>query len=232
MTAWSDEYLSRLTRVLEGAADPVRAADMAAYMRGQFAFLGIATPERQALARRALDGLGAPSQADLVHVADACWSREEREYQYVACGLLRRRNRVLTASFMPTAERCITTRSWWDTVDALAQHVVGTIVRADRSLDPVMARWLMSDDLWLARTAILHQERWGADTEPEWLFHACLARAADREFFLRKAIGWALRSYSYVDPDAVERFVHDHEGELSGLTRREALKAIERNRGR
>ena len=105
-------------------------------------------------------------------------------------------------------------------------------MRNDRSLDPVMAAWLVDDNVWLARTAILHQERWGAATEPDWLFPACLTRADDTEFFVRKAIGWALRSYSYVDPAAVERFVHDHDAELSGLSKREALKAIERGRKR
>jgi 3-methyladenine DNA glycosylase AlkD len=93
-----------------------------------------------------------------------------------------------------------------------------------------MGEWLVSDDLWLARTSILHQERWKADTDADILFGACLARAADPEFFLRKAIGWALRSYSYVDPTAVEQFVRDHDAELSGLSKREAMKAIERGR--
>jgi 3-methyladenine DNA glycosylase AlkD len=133
---------------------------------------------------------------------------------------------------VPTAERCITTRSWWDTVDGLAQLVVGHLVHEHRELASLMAEWLVSENLWLARTAILHQERWGADTDPAWLFAACLRRASDTEFFLRKAIGWALRSYSYVDPGAVEQFVHDHATELSGLSRREALKAIERERRR
>ena len=165
-----------------------------------------------------------------MELTDAAWARDEREYQYVACWLLKRRARSLTSATLPAAQRWITTKSWWDTVDGLAQHVVGTLVRRDRSLDPTMAAWLVDDNIWLARTAILHQERWGVDTEPEWLFHACVTRAGDTEFFLRKAIGWALRSYSYVDPDAVERFVRDHDAELSGLSKREALKAIERTR--
>ena len=172
--------------------------------------------------------MAAPTEADLVDTTDRAWARDEREYQYVACWLLKRRDRFLTSATLPAAQRWITTKSWWDTVDGLAQHTVGGIVRRDRALDPTMAAWLVDDNIWLARAAILHQERWGVDTEPEWLFHACLTRAGDTEFFLRKAIGWALRSYSYVDADAVERFVRDHDAELSGLSKREALKAIER----
>jgi 3-methyladenine DNA glycosylase AlkD len=105
-------------------------------------------------------------------------------------------------------------------------------VRAHPSERAVMDRWLVDDNIWLARTAIIHQLDWKADTDADWLFAACLRRAGDREFFIRKAIGWALRSYSYVDPTAVETFVTTHAVQLSGLSRREGLKAIERNRRR
>jgi len=221
-------YLRRVTDRFATAADPERAVGMRAYMRDQFPFAGIPTPERVQFSREALAGLDAPDEADVIDLTDAAWAREEREYAYVADWLLKRRKGILTSATLPEAQRWITTKSWWDTVDGLAQHVVGTIVRNDRSLDGVMATWLVDDNIWLARTAILHQERWGTGTEPEWLFHACLTRAADTEFFLRKAIGWALRSYSHIDPDAVERFIGDHDAELSGLSRREALKAIRR----
>jgi 3-methyladenine DNA glycosylase AlkD len=230
VTRWSDEVVERIADRFEAARDPGAAEPMIAYMRHQFAFLGIPTKPREALMREALAGLARPGEDDLVDLTWAMWAREEREYQYAACGLLRRFQQVLTPAFIPTAEYAITTRAWWDTVDTLAQHVVGDIVRRHRELESLMAEWLVSDDLWLARTSILHQGPWKADTDPDILFAACLTRAADTEFFLRKAIGWALRSYSHVDPAAVERFVHDHDAELSGLSKREALKAIERAR--
>jgi len=230
MTVWSDAFLGGITTSIIEAGDAERAVGMASYMRDQFPFAGIPTPERVQFSRGVLADLAVPTEADLVDLTDAAWERPEREYQYIACWLLKRRARTLTSTVLPDVERWITTKSWWDTVDGLAQHTVGGLVRADRSLDTVMAAWLVDDNFWLARTAILHQERWGADTEPEWLFPACLTRAADTEFFLRKAIGWALRSYSHIDPDAVERFVGDHDSELSGLSKREALKAIRRGR--
>jgi 3-methyladenine DNA glycosylase AlkD len=95
-----------------------------------------------------------------------------------------------------------------------------------------MDSWLASGDVWLARSALLHMNRWKADTDAEWLFAACLARAGDRDFFTRKAIGWALREYSKVDERAVVAFVDDHAAELSGLSRREALMWLERRRRR
>jgi len=230
MSEWSDEAVGRIAERFEAARDPEAAAPMAAYMKHHFAFLGISTKPREVLLRDAFAPMALPTEGDLIDLTSALWDRDEREYQYAACGTLRRHQRLLTPAFVPTAEHAISTRSWWDTVDTLALHVVGSIVHRHRDLESVMAEWLVGDDLWLARTSILHQGRWKADTDPDVLFAACLARAADTEFFLRKAIGWALRDYSYVDPMAVERFVRDHDAELSGLSKREAMKAIERGR--
>ena len=219
-----DDVLARLTAAYEGARDPERAPGMAAYMKGRFPFLGIATPERRVLDRAVLAGVGRPDDDDVVALARACWAKPEREYQYFAVDRLVR----WPAATIDVARELITTKSWWDTVDPLAIHVVGRLVRERAELRPVMAECIDSDDLWLARTAILHQEKWKADTDPAVLFDFCLRRAGDREFFLRKAIGWALRSYAATDPDAVAAFVAAHEDELSGLSKREALRNVDR----
>jgi 3-methyladenine DNA glycosylase AlkD len=234
MTAASDRLLAAVTERFQAHRDPAKAVPMVAYMRHQFAFYGIPNPTRVALERDAVAEVGAREfgERDLKAFAMASWRRDEREHQYAAAKLLRQRAGVLSPEFLSTAQRLITTKSWWDTVDELAGHVVGAIVRAHPSERTTMDRWLVDDDIWLARTAILHQLDWKADTDADWLFAACVRRSGDTEFFLRKAIGWALRSYSYVDPVAVERFVTDHAGELSGLSRREAMKAVERTRSR
>jgi 3-methyladenine DNA glycosylase AlkD len=234
VTRASDAYLAALDDRFSRARDRERAPAMAAYMRDQFPFLGLPKPVRTPLERDvyATAGGASLSERDLADLALTCWARDEREYQYAACDVLDRRVKVLGPGFLPTAEQLITTKSWWDTVDALAGHVVGSIVRADLSQRALMDRWLVDPDIWLARTAILHQLSWKGDTDPGWLFDACLTRAGDTEFFIRKAIGWALRSYSYVDAAAVEAFVTAHADELAGLSRREAMKAIERARSR
>ena len=203
---------------------------MAAYMRDQFAFVGIPSPGRVAIEREVMAGLPPPGERDLVAFALACWKRPEREYQYAACGYLQRHVRGCSSAFIDTAERLITTKSWWDTVDELAQSVVGPLVAAHPELRTTMDRWIDADDFWLARSAILHQNHCKARTDPDVLFGYCLRRAADPEFFIRKAIGWALREYSKTDADAVVRFVREHD-ELSGLSRTEALKWLHR-RGR
>jgi 3-methyladenine DNA glycosylase AlkD len=222
------ELADRITAALEPARDPDRAEPMAAYLRHRYPFLGIAAPQRVALVRTALAGTSRPSAGELLDAADVLWRRDEREYQLAAAGLLHRWVTILPSSALARVEVLLTTRSWWDTVDELAIHVVGGLVRADPGLVSVMDRWIGADDIWLARTAILHQNRWKAATDQDRLFRYCLRRAPDTEFFLRKAIGWALREHSRTDPDAVRRFVTAHHGELSGLTRREALKRIDR----
>lgn len=212
--------------------DDAKAEAMRAYMRDQFAFIGIPSPERVALSREAIEGVPKPSAEDLDALARMLWARDEREYQYFAMWILRRNVKVLSADFIPTARVLITTKSWWDTVDELAQNIVGPIVRRDRDLDAVMDAWIDEDDLWLARTAILHQNRWRDHTDADRLFRYCERRAGDTDFFIRKAIGWALREHTRVDPDAVRSFLAAHDTELSGLSKREALKWLERRAAR
>jgi 3-methyladenine DNA glycosylase AlkD len=203
---------------------------MAAYMRHQFAFVGLTRSDRDRLDRLLLAGTRAPTEADLTRLAEACWKLPEREYQYFAVGYLRRWVPRLPASadFLAVVEQLIVAKSWWDTVDELAQHVVAGLVLHYPELNATMDSWIAGNNVWLARTAIIHQDRFKDRTDPERLFRYCLLRAADRDFFIRKAIGWALREYSKTDAHAVRRFVAAHASELSPLSQREALKWLAR----
>lgn len=218
--------MDRLSRAFEGARDPDRAAPMAAYMRDQFPFLGIPSPTQKALTREVLAGLGRPSQPDLAAVALACWQRPEREYQYFACGWLRRHARLCGADFIDTARHLLVTRSWWDTVDSLAAHLVGPLVAQHPRLVATTDAWLTDGDRWLVRTAILHQLTFKEATDAHRLFRYCTAQAGNPDFFVRKAIGWALREYAKTDPAAVRTFVAAHYARLAGLSVREALKNL------
>ncbi|HEY3010540.1 MAG TPA: DNA alkylation repair protein [Micromonosporaceae bacterium] len=220
------EVMARLTRVYAGAGDPARAVSMAAYMRDQFSFLGIAGPAQRALAREMLAGLPRPGEDDLRAVALACWELPEREYQYFACGWLRRHARTCSAAFLDTARTLITTKPWWDTVDALAAHLVGPLVAHHRALLSTMDAWSTDENVWLVRTAILHQLTYKEATDASRLFHYCTQQAGHGDFFVRKAIGWALREYAKTDPAAVRTYVHAHQSRLSGISAREALKNL------
>jgi 3-methyladenine DNA glycosylase AlkD len=224
--AWSDDVVARLVTAFAPAADDERAAGMRRYMRDQFPFLGIPTPQRRQLARQALAGMSDPSQADVLATMAALWRLEPREYQYAAIDLGARHRRALDPSAFDELELLITTTSWWDTVDALASQVCGPIVRGHRDAVSTMDTWIESDDLWLARTAILHQLGWKADTDTDRLFRYCEHQAGHRDFFIRKAIGWALRDYARTDPDAVRAFLDDHADVLSPLSVREAAKHL------
>jgi 3-methyladenine DNA glycosylase AlkD len=231
----TDVVVDRIAEELAARADPDKAAPMARYMRDQFAFLGVMSAGQKDAWRAAMAGLPRRLPEDVVaSAALALWDRPEREHQYLACTLVNRHAESggATAGFLDTLAALITTRPWWDTVDALATRGVGAVVRRHRGLRSVMDRWLAGDDLWLVRSALLHMNRWKGDADQAWVFDACLVRAADTDFFVRKAIGWALREHSKVDERAVVDFVAAHESELSGLSRREALMWLERRRRR
>jgi 3-methyladenine DNA glycosylase AlkD len=211
---------------LEALADAERAAAMRSYMRDQFPFLGVGTPER----RRASKPLVAASRrwpsADAVAVVDALWARPEREFRYVGCDVARAAARRWEPARLADLRRWVTTDSWWDTVDTLAVSV-GDLVTAHPELAAEMDRWIDDQDIWVARVALLHQLGRKDRVDLDRLFGYCAARAPDAEFFIRKAIGWALRDAARSRPTEVRAFVDSHP-ELSGLSRREALKHLGR----
>jgi len=223
-------YTGRLEVLFEERRDPERAVAMAAYMRDQFPYYGLPAPAQRAAAKEAADGLAQPTEADVVHLATTCWARPQREWQYAACDVLARRAEYCSPALLLTAEHLITTKSWWDTVDSLASKTVGALVRAHPKLAATMDEWVGAADVWLARTALIHQLGYKAATDHERLFAYCRQRAGDTEFFIRKAIGWALREYAKTDPQAVQRFVATNDAVLSGLSKREALKNLSRSK--
>jgi 3-methyladenine DNA glycosylase AlkD len=224
-TPLSRTVLDRLMLVYTAAANPADAGPMRAYMRDAFPFLGIKTPRRRELAKQIVRGLPAPDEADLRAVALACWAQPAREYQYFAVDWLVKHANRPGPGFLTTVETLVTTRSWWDTVDALATRVVGPVVANHPVALSTMDKWAADDNLWLARTAILHQLHYKENTDTARLFGYCTALAGHRDFFIRKAIGWALRHYARTDPDAVAAYVRSTPG-LSPLSVREALKHV------
>jgi 3-methyladenine DNA glycosylase AlkD len=216
----------RLTAEFEQARDPERAVGMAAYMRGRFPFLGLTSAVRRARARTALAGLPKPAGPELRDVALACWSLPEREYQQFACDYLTAHVTVAGPDLLDTVAELVTTKSWWDTVDPLATNVTAGLVRRHPALTARMDEWAGAGDMWLVRTAILHQLHYREATDTDRLFGYCARQAAHRDFFVRKAIGWALRQYARTDPGAVRAFLNDHAGVLSPLSVREASKHL------
>ena len=195
-------------------------------MRDQFVFFGVPTPQRRAITKQVLAPLVAPSPTDLEEIGPLAWLADERETQYAAVDVLVRDVRLARPELLDTVSALVTTKSWWDTVDALAASVVGPLVRRYPELVSTLDGWIEGDELWLARTAILHQLAYKADTDVDRLLRYSLAWADHPDFFARKAIGWALRQYARTDPDTIRVFVATHDDVLSPLTVREASKHL------
>lgn len=219
---------AELKAALEAAADPVRAAPMQAYMRDQFVFLGVAAAQRRLAARGLLTDLkGVGADALLLH-AQLLWQQPEREYQHVALDMLALHWRQLNIEHIPALLVLARQRAWWDSVDGMA-GIVGEVLQAEHRRGgggghAHMDAALRHEDFWLRRIAMLHQLGWRADTNAAWLFDTALALAHEDEFFIRKAIGWALRDYARHAPAEVLAFATQHRQQLSALSYREALK--------
>lgn len=200
---------------------------MSAYMRGQFPFFGIPTPIR----RKAMGALIRMSQsaADLLENAQSLWSMPERECQYVAIDLLNRQHGVLRGGDVGALLDLVQAKSWWDTVDGLS-GIVGDILLAarkdDAGVSQCMDEALRHANFWVRRVAMLHQLGWRQATDRQRLFGYALALAGEQEFFIRKAIGWALRDFARTDPQAVADFLNGPGKQLSSLSRREAGKHL------
>lgn len=222
----TQELLGELRVSLDTAADPAKSSQMTAYMKGHFEYLGITAGDRR-IASKALIARAKKMEPDeLLATAEALWSEPEREFHYVGMDLVRAGAKHLRPTDLGRVKGLITRTPWWDTVDSLAIHTTGTMVSTHSRLVEEMDMWAEADDIWIARTAILHQLMYKADTDKNRLFAYCEMRMEDTEFFIRKAIGWALRHYARTDPDAVRSFVERNEASLSGLSKREALKHL------
>lgn len=218
-------FLAPLEADFRRHANPANAAAMRAYMKDRFPFFGIKAPERRALQQAHLALHGMPAIEELPGIARSAFAQPERELHYAAVDLLVKHAKKLRPDHLPLLEELITTQSWWDTVDALAVHAVGAVLKKHpAAIEEWNERWIKSDDLWLNRTAILFQNRWKQDTDQALLFANIDRHAAHKDFFIRKAIGWALRELGKSDPGAVLEFVRSRK--LSPLSEREAVRNL------
>jgi 3-methyladenine DNA glycosylase AlkD len=225
-----DTLVQALRDGLARLADPARAPAMQAYMKSAMPYWGVQTPDQRCLVRAVFAAHPLPSFEQWHDTILTLWRQAtHREERYAAIALAgdHRYHSYQTLDALPLYEELIVTGAWWDLVDGLASHQIGGLLR--RYPDPMrqtMLAWSRDRDLWMRRTAILCQLHFKAATD-EALLYACIApNLADRDFFIRKAIGWSLREYAKTNPDSVRRFVQDHETTLSPLSRREATKHL------
>ena len=219
--------ISALRAGLSTVADPSKAPQMAAYMKGHFTYLGVSAGDRRIVSKPILQAAKSAAPEDLLAQVEALWAEPEREFHYVGMDAIRAGATHLDAAHLPRIRALILRTPWWDTVDSLAVHTVATLVTNHGDLVYEMDDWIESDDLWIARTAILHQLMFKERTDTNRLYTYCEMQMGHTDFFMRKAIGWALRQYARTDPDGVRDFVKRNETDLSGLSKREALKHLD-----
>lgn len=228
------ELVDDLRGRIAEAADPERAPGMQAYMKSVMPFRGVSAVPLRRICRTVLDAHLLPDRATWERAVRALWDEASyREERYAAIALTGHRHYrgFQDAAALDLYRHLVVTGAWWDLVDDVAVHRVGPVLRSDpATVAPAMRAWARDDDLWVRRTAVLCQLASKAATDTALLADVLAANLDGsphgREFFIRKAVGWALREYAKTDPDWVLAFVAEHDADLSGLTRREALKHL------
>jgi len=217
-------------RALAEAADPVKAPQMQAYMKSSMPYRGVSAPVLKGLCRDAFKAHPLSNATDWQRIVLELWRdatfREER-YAAVLLTQARAYREFVTFSSLPMLEEMIVTGAWWDFVDTLAGRNLGEILRADpRRMKPLMRRWSRDPDMWKRRSAILCQLGFKRETDLKLLYDCIEPNLSQKDFFIRKAIGWALRQYAWTDPKEVKRYVKANKERLSPLSVREALKNV------
>jgi 3-methyladenine DNA glycosylase AlkD len=228
--------LSELRDTLVTLAQPARAPAMQAYMKSQMPFHGVPMPVLRRVAKQQLGALDLRTLGEVEAVVRGLWDGARfREERYAALVLLRlpRHRALLTHEALPLFERLMSTGAWWDLVDEVATHLLHPLlVSAPRESRATLRRWSRGQDLWLRRAAIIAQVHARAATDVPLLFTLVEPAVDEREFFLRKAIGWALRALGPWRPDDVVAWLDANAERASGLTRREAQKGLDPKRRR
>ncbi len=228
----ASSFLLRLRRELRRIADPRKAPGMQAYMKSVMPYHGVPAPLLRQSCKKIFAEMDLATREAWREKVLQLWRgagyREERYAAIALCGD-RRAAGFQTPGEMPLYEEMIVTGAWWDYVDEIAGKRVGPILREfPAPMRKKMLAWAASDNIWKRRTSILCQLSFRQKTDLD-LLYACIEPSLDsREFFLRKAIGWALRQYAWTDPAEVKRYVRRHQDQLSSLSQREALKNVAR----
>jgi 3-methyladenine DNA glycosylase AlkD len=213
-------------------ADPARAAGQLRYMKSTIPYRGLTSPQLTAVLRPILadPGFRIADRDGWEATIRTLWDEVAyREEWYAAIALARHRTYRpwVDSESMPLWRHLVVTGAWWDVVDEVATHLVRDVLEGSPDVEGLRLReWAVDDDLWLRRTAIICQVGRKDRLDESLLADAIEPNLADRDFFLRKAIGWALRDHARIAPDWVRAFVDAHAGELSGLSRREATRHL------
>ena len=211
---------------LEGNCNELLAESMSKYMQDKFRFLGVRGATRTEIYKKYFPDARKTKNIDWDFVEN-CWNKEEREFQYVVVYYLKAMQKFLKREDISRLKYLIVTKSWWDTVDLLAK-VVGSLVIRIEGYDQIMLEWSKDSNIWLKRVAILYQLSLKEKVDKQVLERILVNNLGDSEFFINKAIGWALRDYSKFNPEWVREFIEKNKNGMANLSIREASKYLDK----
>ena len=225
--SFSTDFVAALSPALRSMADRKPAIGAQMYMKDIAPFIGVATPERRALVKKIAKSAPTPSSEELGRTARALWKLDEREFQYCANDLIGIHWKIADKSFLKDhIEYLITTKSWWDTVDGLGSVAISPLT--DKfGCEKLIESWNNSSNIWLNRAAIQHQRGRKFETDIELILRYCHEHSSSKEFFIVKAIGWALRDMAKINPGSVRKFLVSHP-DLGRVAVREAERGLGR----
>ena len=209
---------------LEARADNARALDMSKYMKNKFEFFGVGASVRNEIWKPYFKEAKKTKKIDWDFI-EICFKHDKRECQYTAAYYLKYMQRFLVEDDIPKLKELVLTKSWWDTVDIL-DKVIGSIIYNNKNLHPIILEWSKDDNIWLRRVAIDHQLLRKENTDEQLLEKILINNLNHKEFFVNKAIGWALRDYSKTNPQWVRNFIEVHKENMASLSIREASKYL------
>ena len=209
---------------LEARADNARALDMSKYMKNKFEFFGVGASVRNEIWKPYFKEAKKTKKIDWDFI-EICFKHDKRECQYTAAYYLKYMKKFLVEDNIPKLKELVLTKSWWDTVDIL-DKVIGSIIYNNKNLYPIILEWSKDDNIWLRRVAIDHQLLRKENTDEQLLEKILINNLNHKEFFVNKAIGWALRDYSKTNPQWVRNFIEVHKENMASLSIREASKYL------
>lgn len=212
--------LNELIRLLEDHRNEENQVGMVKYMRNQFPYLGIKTPQRRELVKEYMKELKVLSMEEV----KTLYNKPEREFKYVAIGILTKFQKNLSVENFDEIKELSLIEPWWDTIDSIGPLIYGPMALRDKEVKEKLRELIYADSIWLRRISILFQLKYKEKMDEKFLMEAILANSDTREFFLNKAIGWILREYSKTNPQFVREFIGNHK--LSALSVKEGSKYI------
>jgi len=219
------DYINTLENTFEDSSNPHIAGGQKAYMRNQFEFFGLTTTKRREIQKPFLNKNYLPEKHELENLVIELWQKPQRDFQYFCQELAFKYIKQAEEKDIELYEYMVMNRSWWDTVDYIANKLMGEYFKTHpQKIKPYINKWLESDNIWLQRSALLFQLKYKEDLDKQLLTNIIHSLLGSKEFFINKAIGWTLREYSRTDPEWVIDFVEATP--LNSLSKREALRIV------